>query len=929
MSNDNIVRDKQIFSMENTFFGFNTSIPFEYNESGGQLAEPSEEEYDALNDETFGSATNGDWEAAHENMVRLTDHVGSPKSSPSKSNIISTKQVVKLIDSDLDLNLSEMKLDDVEMDFDDVESFDESSGIRLDPSVWASAPCSSSLVFDSRATYFQGAGTLNQSHQLIQYQQALPNSTHGTYNITSNPNFCTLEDIEKNLIIEQTIRKQLAPPPTYSQEHQKNIAQYNCPLKQVLKTNSVHTSQQQQISPHQQNLQKQTQFSQFKGVGCSNSRGQPIKTGGSIVNNSLQHPMGLPALLQHQTNNHFSQNPIINQHGLSVNVQQMSQRAMPSSHLPIALNNFAMHPNFNAIRTVAAATGVHQAALLQPQQSSRINPHHSSPAMLLNGQQPNTMYNMFNMRLMQEIQQNHPLLQNTARQLLSSQQVVGMHISQRLGQHHQRTNNNAGNKSNNSLEGRSNGNLPNTNFDEYANLMSTRDKHWLIGIQLSQLNTDTPYIDDFYYTVHRERTSAKNCSQRHSQAHKDNQLNHPLTQPKGHAQLILVQLGSKNGHRNGQFYERQNSENNMLTGNNIASVGNNDNKIPYVFTPLKFENSLGKLQYGSVNAPRKIIDAEIMGKDTVSSFNSNDTHFGTPKSNTVLAPATSMISDNASTQGKSRHILLLIETLYRIVLKLEDLSNPIAISTIILKKKKENERIVALEQIENVNNPKEEHLTDSASEYRMNVTLKNKFTYEIEKKEILMAKLMANLSNEEVPAIMSVRKGKTLMRRLMPYIEDHEVRWSIWIGIFASLQNVLKRDKDDADGVLYALYPEFKKQIHKADFETILRVSTAMNLKEKKCNGIFCSKFGISSLVFLMLRAEHIYSSCTDITYTESNKDNWRNFLNKVSTSLNTTIQNQTICAEIESDSIQPLLNHFGRFQDLKLDSLLEYGSKA
>lgn len=37
--------------------------------------------------------------------------------------------------------------------------------------------------------------------------------------------------------------------------------------------------------------------------------------------------------------------------------------------------------------------------------------------------------------------------------------------------------------------------------DEYAGLMSQREKQWLLNIQMIQLNTGTPYIDDFYYTV--------------------------------------------------------------------------------------------------------------------------------------------------------------------------------------------------------------------------------------------------------------------------------------------------------------------------------------------------------------------------------------------------------------------------------------------
>jgi len=37
--------------------------------------------------------------------------------------------------------------------------------------------------------------------------------------------------------------------------------------------------------------------------------------------------------------------------------------------------------------------------------------------------------------------------------------------------------------------------------DEYAGLMTQREKDWVVKIQLLQLHTDTPYVDDYYYTV--------------------------------------------------------------------------------------------------------------------------------------------------------------------------------------------------------------------------------------------------------------------------------------------------------------------------------------------------------------------------------------------------------------------------------------------
>lgn len=198
--------------------------------------------------------------------------------------------------------------------------------------------------------------------------------------------------------------------------------------------------------------------------------------------------------------------------------------------------------------------------------------------------------------------------------------------------------------------------LQNEGYDEYANLMSTRDKQWLISIQLSQVNTDTPYIDDYYYTVFKERKT-KSKGQSESKAHKDNQLNHPFSQPKGHVQLVLNSMNNKNGNnqRNGQnIRERRTSESNK-----------DKEQSPRTYTPLQFENSLGKLQCGSVTAPRKIIDMEVMGSDGTNPFNA---------------------TLELSAQRKSRQLLLHIETMYRTILKMEDLENPTAIATSLIVK---------------------------------------------------------------------------------------------------------------------------------------------------------------------------------------------------------------------------------------------------
>ncbi|KAL9900672.1 protein associated with topo II related - 1 [Glossina fuscipes fuscipes] len=1027
--------------MEDSFFGFDTSLPLDDDGGGGQIAEPSEEEYDALNDETFGCATNGDWEEAHENLVRLDECIDVGKdqdtfSSKNNQSIdhVSTEQTIKsykkprqqpanfMTDSDLELNLASMKLDDVDISYEN----DEIVGgcvvetVKMDPSVWSAQPvpknerivCSSLDQINSNDS--RNGMPVNPTDFLRQHfpspfqQQFLQFPLQGQqpqndsvvqvdeiHNTTKPPKICTLEDIERNLIMQQAVLKRQHQ--SYN-SHDIVVKQKNSVDDTVSNTLKAH---HQHLHQHHQQTPPQAQYTskvppmlppqqQLKGPpGLGQPVQQPPPRPSSNFNNLGQHPIN--NLLQQQQPPHHHQqavahlnasgnrlppglpiyppgvgphlsqpghtqlppHPLLNQHGLPNAFPHPQQRSLPNPHLPIALNNFAMHPNFNAIR----AAGIHPASLLtSQQQTGRIMGHPPpNPIPMLNNQagQTNSNYNMFNMRLVQEIQQNHPLLQNAARQVQQHQFQQQNHlVGNNSGSHqHALARGNVGgnqklnhNTRREGMTAGANGNLPPEEFDEYANLMSTRDKHWLIGIQLSQLNPDTPYIDDYYYTVYKERKTAQNGNVRLSQAHKDNQLNHPLTQPKGHAQLILVQLGNKNGTRNGQHQERRNSDNHHgINSNNVQEL-----KLPtYLFTPLKFENSLGKLQYGSVTAPRKIIDAEVMSSETsaaatvttlTTTGNEQNSSYAQTQLKAIIGGQTKVDSPGliqtslsggdlttVNSQCKSRYILLHIESLYRVLLKLDDLNNPNAIATILTKKKKESERIAALEQLEAANKTEEERSADASS----NPSLKCKFNYEIETKEALVEKLLSGLQHDKIVAIMNIRKGKVLIRRIMPYIENDDQRWNVWIGVFNSLQNVFKKDRDDTDGILYSLYPEFKKQIKLANFEIIVRVSSAITLNDKKSNGIFCSKFGISSLVCLILQAENIYVQNDDVSLTNEHKESWRHFLDQVASSLNRTIQSQTICAAIESDSIQPVMDHFARFKDLKLDSLLALITEA
>jgi len=135
--------------------------------------------------------------------------------------------------------------------------------------------------------------------------------------------------------------------------------------------------------------------------------------------------------------------------------------------------------------------------------------------------------------------------------------------------------------------------------DPYAGLMTPKQRAWLRNIQLMQLSSADPYQDD-YYAVMRA------AKQRRARAHSPLRiegLERLLPQPQG------------------------------------------DRSAPQ-YTPPACENSLGKLQVASVNAPRKILDVSCCPR-----------------------PASSRL----------RHTLLLLERLLASLMRLEDLDRKISV----------------------------------------------------------------------------------------------------------------------------------------------------------------------------------------------------------------------------------------------------------
>merc|ERR1719209_315423 len=67
--------------------------------------------------------------------------------------------------------------------------------------------------------------------------------------------------------------------------------------------------------------------------------------------------------------------------------------------------------------------------------------------------------------------------------------------------------------------------------DEYAGLMTQRDKQWIINIQLNQLKCDNPYVDDYYFTMYQARKERE--GERGEKAGGQLLLNDSLTETPG------------------------------------------------------------------------------------------------------------------------------------------------------------------------------------------------------------------------------------------------------------------------------------------------------------------------------------------------------------------------------------------------------------
>ncbi|XP_044260378.1 protein PAT1 homolog 1 [Tribolium madens] len=393
------------------------------------------------------------------------------------------------------------------------------------------------------------------------------------------------------------------------------------------------------------------------------------------------------------------------------------------------------------------------------------------------------------------------------------------------------------------------------NKDEYAGLMTSREKQWLLNIQMLQLNTGTPYFDDYYYTVFKERKA------------KNNKENFP------------------NRFQNNRQRNNDRQENNTLT--------------PRVYTPLQFENSLGKLQCGSVTAPRKIIDMDIVTpeKDSDSPVVVRDTR-------------------------KTKQLLLELEALFTLLLKAEDLRNPLAISN--MEKLHEIKQKQRLRELDLAPTPEQKQ--------EVLKLLKQDSVPVVENPHDYIVKIVNGLLQEEkFASFLNIRKGKMLLLRLLPHLTMDGFSaqlLEIWTRILLSIPIVGRRDTA-GDHILPKLHPFFKRYIQTSTMSDILEIVTGLVEVIRQENSrstplshqgkaplyfVLLNKFGVSALVTMLIRTEYLISS---ETATEKQQNDWSNFL--VSWAELTGVVSK-VATPIEPVPIQIFNKHCNRFENLTPD---------
>ncbi|XP_062243549.1 protein PAT1 homolog 1 isoform X1 [Platichthys flesus] len=349
--------------------------------------------------------------------------------------------------------------------------------------------------------------------------------------------------------------------------------------------------------------------------------------------------------------------------------------------------------------------------------------------------------------------------------------------------------------------------------DPYSNLMTQKEKEWVTKIQMMQLQSTDPYLDDYYYQNYYEKMEKRQERERDS------------SKKEYTTKLITPQVA----------------------------------KVEHTYRPVQFAGSLGKLTVSSVNNPRKMIDAVV----------------------------TTRTDDEEKREkqvwNKRRQILYTVEKMYSLLLEVQDFEKRFIQAP-------EEDREALLEQ----------HKTNT-------VQLCNS----LREKE-----WDDRVSDERCVMIMSVRKGKRLISRLLPFLPSPQAT-AIVMAIARNLPALAKKDKQDQ--VLCWLVEPLSAVIQSLSSSAITDLLQELQGSEGQLATVLHNKFGVTLLYLILSEGEKMQSSDPNCQLMDDNR--WTELVFAVTREL----------LSVPSSSLSPplitpanLLSLFSRYVDRQRLELLQ-----
>ncbi|KAK3928483.1 Protein PAT1-like protein 1 [Frankliniella fusca] len=738
--------------MAGSFFDFDTNLPAGVEDDPHGI-DDEEEQYDALNDETFGTAIEGDWEHDHEELAKITETSRGWKDDYNDVNH-NDQEDLRNGQDHLEASLSQLVLEDN----DEVAPNRRPATSHLSHSNLVPYPDSPNALRNSVWAVGKHDGPLSASSP-IRPRANLPQVVK---------NVCTVEELERNLLqMRSSSGSSLPPPPGLGSPSSSG----------TLRLEDVERKITQGGPQARMNMMPDMPSRFPPGLGRANNLLN------SIQNQRLMGPPG-----------------------------HLEAPKVPLQQLPLGFNSSNLPPHLayrqHTFQPIHPGPGIvplgpHQAQQHLPfnMNGPRIPPpfhmnNHLPPHLHQQPQHPPHHQHM----LHQQHRNSHPQLQ---------------HHHHHQQQHHQQQHrvNGAG------------------DHDEYAGLMTPWQKQWLLNIQTLQLNVGVPYVVDYYYTVFKTRQERRNTL-----SNKSDQRS--VGRPES------VRL-------------RDRPESTKSCRDRPPSVMGPSK----AYTPLQFENSLGKLQCVSVTAPRKLIDMEIVASDGQE----------TPSTQRDLK--------------KTKQLLLEIERLYVLLLELEDAFDPQAI--------------------------------EAAAEAAAARAAKDPPDLEPEPEkpspeELIQRMTSVLVQGDKLYGFMGIRKGKTFLLRLLPYVPLHTgVHSALWSQVLVGLFGVIRRDH--ADGLLPRFLPELNRWLKSCDFPQILKIVSEVvaeaSLKTKSGKSALAtavnSKFGVSALGAIISASERHLSKMD-----QKQINQWAEFLSAIAVVAETARLSDENASQSSSLSAETLQRH-------------------